>query len=201
MGPWTAAAPIYFNVLLANLLYWMPQKESFYLDDEILATHPLAYSAFWVYNILIFFWMKFILLWTIRKRGPGVLVTYTIQSWTMIATRHGLSALAPFLPRQHVLLWVNEMLRFPALATASITFVYWNFIIAPVIYYNIGTVEKKKWFIQFSKFIMLILAVCLPFVDTNVPNRNITRLQLQDDSSACFQHHIRYTEHCYWKFA
>eukprot|EP00804_Cyclotella_cryptica_P030671 CCRYP_009109-RA/>CCRYP_009109-RA protein AED:0.06 eAED:0.06 QI:543/1/1/1/0.5/0.33/3/284/194 len=94
--------------------------------------------------------MKFILLQTLRVRGPGVIVTYTIQSWIMLTTRHGLSALAPFLPRQHILLWFNEMLRFPALATASITFFYWNLLIAPVIYYNLGTKEKKRLFLKFN---------------------------------------------------
>jgi len=150
VGPWTAVAPIYMTILVAKLVYWMPQKESFYLDDEILSTHPLAYSAFWLYNVLVFFWMKFILLQTLRVRGPGVIVTYTIQSWILLTTRHGLSALAPFLPGQHFLLWFNEILRFPALATASITFFYWNFLIAPVIYYNLGTKEKRRLFLKFN---------------------------------------------------
>lgn len=154
VGPWTTAAPIYMTILVAKLVYWMPQQDSFYLDDEVLSTHPLAYSATWLYNLLVFFWMKFVLLRTLTLRGPCVIATYTIQSWIMLTTRHGLSALAPFLPKKHFLLWFNEMLRFPALATATITFCYWNFLIAPVIYFNIQDEEKKKAFFKFSESIL-----------------------------------------------
>lgn len=151
VGPWCTAAPIYMSIVVAKLVYWMPQTESFYLDDEVLSTHPLAYTATWLYNFVVFFWMKFVLLRTLSLRGPGVMATYTIQSWMMLTIRHGLSALAPFLPRQHFLLWFNEILRFPSLATATITFCYWNFLIAPVIYYNIKDGEKKKAFFNFSE--------------------------------------------------
>eukprot|EP00956_Cyclotella_meneghiniana_P019859 scaffold34525_cov58-Cyclotella_meneghiniana.AAC.3 len=137
VGPWCTAFPIYMSILLAKLVYWMPQKESFDLDEAALSAHPLAYEATWLYNVIIFFWMKFVLLQCLRVRGPGIVATYTIQSWIMLTTRHGLSALAPFLPRQHFLLWFNEMLRFPALATATITFCFWNFLIAPVHFFNI----------------------------------------------------------------
>lgn len=150
VGPWCTAFPIYMSILLAKLLYWMPQKETFDLDEAALSSHPLAYEAAWLYNVIIFFWMKFILLQCLRVRGAGIVATYTIQSWILLTTRHGLSALAPFLPRQHFLLWFNEMLRFPALATATITFCFWNFLIAPVIYYNIKDEEKKKSFFEFN---------------------------------------------------
>lgn len=159
VGPWTTAAPIYITILVAKLVYWMPQQDSFYLDDQVLATHPLAYSATWMYNILVFFWMKFVLYRTLRLRGPGVIVTYTIQSWIMLTIRHGLSALAPFLPKQHFLLWLNEILRFPALATATITFCFWNLLIAPVIYYNLATEEKRRAFFRFSEYIVYIVLV------------------------------------------
>ena len=150
VGPWHTAAPIYMTIFVAKLIYWMPQKESFYLDDEILSAHPLAYSATWFYNVVTFFWMKFVLFQTLSLRGPGVIVTYTIQSWMMLTTRHGLSALAPFLPKQHFLLRFNEILRFPALASATITFFYWNFLLAPIIYYNIKGEERRKAFFRFN---------------------------------------------------
>ena len=126
VGPWTTFAPIFISIIVAKLLYWMPGQSSFYLDDAILSTHPLEYSEFWIYNVLAFLWMKLILVVTLRIRGPGVVFTYTIQSWIMLTICHGLSALAPFLPRKHFLLWINELLRFPSLATASITFVYFS---------------------------------------------------------------------------
>ena len=152
VGPWCTTAPIYMTILVAKLVYWMPTTESFHLDDEVLSTHPLAYSAAWAYNLVVFLWMKFVLYKTLSLRGPGVIATYTIQSWIMLVTRHGLSALAPFLPKQYPLLWFNEILRFPALATATITFCYWNFLIAPVIYYNLGSDEKKNAFFKFSEY-------------------------------------------------
>ena len=140
------------TILIAKLIYWMPQKETFYLDDEILSAHPLAYTSSWCYNAVTFLWMKFILVRTLKLRGPGVIATYTIQSWILLTTRHGISALAPFLPKQHFLLWFNEILRFPALATATITFCYWNFLIAPVIYYNIKDEKSKQMFVKFSEY-------------------------------------------------
>lgn len=149
VGPWTAVAPIYITIIVSKLIYWMPERETFSLDDEILSSHPIEYSTYWIYNIVVFLWMKLVLLTTLKKRGPGVLLTYTIQSWIMLTTRHGLSGLAPFLPRNHTLLWMNELLRFPALATASITFFYWNFIISPVIYYNFP-VQKRRDFMKFN---------------------------------------------------
>lgn len=155
VGPWASLATIYLVTIVAKLLYWMPQKTSFHLDDEILSAHPIAYTTFWVYNVAVFFWMNYVLLSSMRNRGPWILFTYTIQSWTMLTIRHGLSALAPFLPRTHVLLWINEILRFPALATASITFFFWNFAIAPAIYFNFDT-KRRREFLNFNLSFRLV---------------------------------------------
>ena len=142
-------------IIIAKLLYWVPQSTDFHLDDEILSTHPVAYTSFWVYNVVTFFWMKYVLFASMRNRGPWILFTYTIQSWTMLTIRHGLSALAPFLPRKHILLWINELLRFPALATASITFFFWNFAIAPAIYYNFDP-KRRREFLKFNLSFRLV---------------------------------------------
>jgi len=156
VGPWTVFVPIFISIVVAKLIYWMPHQHSFHLnDDEILSTHPMEYSAFWIYNLMAFVWMKMVLFSSLRKRGPGIVLTYTIQSWIMLIIRHGLSALAPFLPNKHFLLWVNELLRFPALATASITFFYWNFIIAPVIGVTLPP-ERRRAFLQFNFSLRLI---------------------------------------------
>lgn len=150
VGPWTTFAPIFVLAIVAKLIYWMPQQSSFHFDDEILSTHPPAYSAFWAYNLAAFFWMVLVLLMSLQKRGPGIIFTYTIISWMMLIIRHGLSALAPILPANHILLWINEMLRFPALANASVTFFFWNFIIAPMIYYNYDDAKRRRDFLQFN---------------------------------------------------
>lgn len=144
------------TILVANLIYWMPQKEIFCLDDEVLSTYPLTYTIGWLYNVLAFLWMKFILVKTFKSKGLGVIVTYTLQSWIMLTIRHGITALAPFLPTQHFLLWFNEILRFPALATASITFCYWNFVIAPVLYYSMTDEESKNVFLEFSECVTCV---------------------------------------------
>ena len=139
-------------ILMAKLIYWMPQKEIFYLDNGELSAHPSAYTAAWLYNFVTCLWMKFILLRTFKSKGPGVVVTYTLQSWIMLTIRHCLTALSPFLPRRHFLLWFSEILRFPALATATITFCYWNLVIAPVLYYSMGDERNKKKFLEFSEY-------------------------------------------------
>lgn len=148
VGPWSKLAPIYVTIMVSKLIYWMPQQSSFHLDDEIVSTHE-QHSEFWLYNISAFIWMASVLIASIKKRGPGIVVTYTVQSWIMLTVRHALSALAPFLPNNHILLWVNELLRFPALATATITFFFWNFLVSPVIYYNFQP-ERRKDFLQFN---------------------------------------------------
>ena len=40
--------------------------------------------------------------WVAGKRSKGVIVTYTILSWLLNATRHGINAIAPFLVDHHM---------------------------------------------------------------------------------------------------
>eukprot|EP01082_Thalassiosira_pseudonana_P004455 g4053.t1 g4053 contig15:242563-243047(+) len=61
VGPWTAVAPIYITIIVSKLIYWMPERETFSLDDEILSSHPIEYSTYWIYNIVVFLWMKLVL--------------------------------------------------------------------------------------------------------------------------------------------
>ena len=66
--------------------------------------------------------------------------------------RHGINAIIPCLEDKNlVLLKINHMLRFPALASASITFVVWNVVLFPLIYnYAFDKEEKRLNFLRFN---------------------------------------------------
>jgi len=140
IGPWSMPARIYMVALCVTI--WRTKPQHF----EFEPTFPRPYSFSWYYNLITFAWMTIVLNLTLCGRaGLFVLSTYTIQSWTVLTIRHGLTALAPFLSNdKHILLQINELLRFQGIVTATVTFVIWNFVIAPVILYKFMDCPKKR---------------------------------------------------------
>ena len=135
------------------VIYTFPSK------FEYECSYPEAFSTFWFYNCINFLWMAGVLAASLiqSKAGVSIIMTYTVQSWIVITARHGLTALAPFLPKGHSLLFLNEFLRFHSLITATVTFVVWNFMIAPVIYFKfMETPKKKQGFLTFMLSFRLV---------------------------------------------
>jgi len=139
-GKWSVFAPIYIVVIIWMVFYTLPSR------FEFTCSYPEPFSTAWFYNGLNFIWMSTVLITSFikSKAGVSIIMTYTIQSWIVITARHGLTAVAPFLPKEHFLLFLNELLRFLSLVTATVTFVVWNFLIGPVIYYKFMETPKKK---------------------------------------------------------
>ena len=159
VGRWkTIAFPTLLGIVF--LLYLTAPLDDKY--DLQVSTYPSEYTKLWYYNSIAFMLMAYMFLWICRHRSKGVVVTFTILSWITNFTRHGINALAPFLPNQHFLLKINHVLRFPALLGASITFTVWNFVLFPYVYVSkLDTEEKKNSFLDFNfKFRLVQQHVC-----------------------------------------
>ena len=146
VGPWNILVPFYLVGFTFAILYYKPESGLGTLEP----VYPEPYSNWWYYNVIVGLWMLgfiIVLLWG----KLAAVATYTIQSWIYLILRHGLTALAPFLNDDtHVLIKLNEFLRFPALATATITFFFWNFIVGPAIYYFMKSPKRRKEFLLWN---------------------------------------------------
>lgn len=145
-GPWN----IYCCMYLAALCYWIFLNciDAFYVrpppaqDIGINATNSWQH---W-YNVAGFFWSTYIAYKVVQSEMSWFAWTsYTLQSWTLIILRHGLSALAPYFPACAP---YSEYLRFPMLLQATITFVIWNFALFPAILSQCKTPKARKGFLD-----------------------------------------------------
>jgi len=107
-----------------------------------------AFTITWFYNVGLFSWMAFVS-WGVYSyyKSFGPWVSFTMCGWTIMWIRHGLCALAPFLPA--VRLWIG-ILRFPVLLSSTTIFAVWNFVLMPVIALGILKGEKRKNFFRFA---------------------------------------------------
>lgn len=159
VGPWTIGAKLFVIGAVTAIICTKPSP----LLERLEPVYPELFSAWWCYNLLVFFWTSRVLYQTIFRDGApqyAVFSTYTVQSWSYLVIRHGLTALSPLLnPTYKIssfLLRFNEFLRFPALITATVTFFFWNFMIAPLIYFFVKTPKKRASFVNFSCSFVLI---------------------------------------------
>ena len=144
-------APVILVAMAGFIIQNRPSKFIYESPATLVSNYPELYSLFWWYNLTAFAFMTYMIVWVMSNRTKGVVVTYTIISWIMNALRHGFNALVPFLYDHHILLQINRILRFPALATASITFSIWNAILLPYIYVLVlDTKEKRFNFTQWN---------------------------------------------------
>lgn len=139
-GPWSPAATLSLVVIVAGLLWAVadanarehpPPRAS---GDDSGGGGELRYAAYtvdWWYNAAGFAWMSYVSYSVYAAyRSFGAWVSFTMWSWTVLTVRHGLSVLAPFAPSVRPIV---EIARFPALLSASVTFVVWNFVLFPVV--------------------------------------------------------------------
>ena len=159
LGPWSPLAPIYLTLVCAAVVYTVPGRLFDASDEHEGQFTQAAFSCTWYYNTLACAWMSYILYRITRPAGKGggglfVLCTYTVQSWAVLVIRHALAVILPFLPptiSSHALMKLYNVLRFHALFTATVTFVMWNFLIAPFVYlFAMNTAAKRQQFIKWS---------------------------------------------------
>jgi hypothetical protein len=163
-GPWSVTATLalfvimYFLVIMligANMLHTPPPPFSTphgsILNEFVLANDAyLPYTTSWYYNIVVFGWMVYVayLVYAESMLSSIAWVSFTLWSWSIITLRHGLCAVAPFVPQIRV---VTEILRLPVLLSASITFGVWNLVLMPTISLVFIKDPKRRWnFIQFA---------------------------------------------------
>jgi len=168
-SPSSAAATDTFTLQMIED-HLIPEKR---IKERIEHEYPSVYSNEWWYNSITFLWMTFVMILIVRgPMGIRVWSTYTVQSWTMLTMRHGLSSLFSIillLPqdtdgsnknqtnndissilvsmRQTILLAI-ELLRFPVACSTTITFVVWNFGLMPFLYFHLSH-ERRQGFIKF----------------------------------------------------
>lgn len=170
VGPWTritSALPFVFTVILLLL---KPETGSFETSLEstdhhrccmTASSYPEVFSAYWWYNVTLFVHMTGLVAWSMYQRTPFLIVAYTIQSWIINSTRHGLNAVAPLLNDGHLLLHINRVLRFPAILSSVVVFVTWNFLLLPFIYFRCSDGTEKKALLQWNiEFKMVQFHVC-----------------------------------------
>jgi len=156
LGPWKLVVKVYLVFFYSAIIYLKPDNAA----KALTPTYPAPYSKGWWYNVLVFVYMSVILyriLFATRGQALAILTTYTMQSWSYLTLRHGLTAISPWLHQSAesfkmsvFLLHFNEVLRFTSLVTATVTFVLWNFLLGPLIYFYIKTPERRRAFTQFN---------------------------------------------------
>ena len=158
VGPWFYLAPI-FIASFAFAMVWLKPP----LDFEPKFPAPMTlYNAF---DVLAAANGVFVLNMILGKVGPAPLCTYTIWSWCILTFRCASSAFCSFFPEVAAatgVAWLSEFFRFPALVAASITFIIWNFVLAPIFYtFLLKTPQSKKnfvaWNTQFHMFEIHVL--------------------------------------------
>ncbi|GKY97326.1 hypothetical protein MPSEU_000691000 [Mayamaea pseudoterrestris] len=139
------------NKLLSRFVQTV-KEETVIESDACLQSaknYPGPYSIQWLYNTLGCLWMLYVMHSIMNKSPMGLKAwgTYTVQSWTLLTIRHGLSSLAPFSKTAALL---SEVIRFPAACSATVTFLVWNMALVPFIYFQaMDTAEKRKGFVKF----------------------------------------------------
>jgi len=178
VGPWSLLAPLYLAALCGFVMYMKPPEIGLMFANEP-SPYPQPYSPLWCYNLIGFFWMIFVL-YLLRGGGMFIFCTYTIQSWTMMTVRHGLSALAPFLSQGHPLLLLHDILKFPVLATATVTFFVWNTVLMPfILFYAHGKDPKRRkqflgWCFNFRMSQIHLFNVLYAVLNTVSSQQNFT---------------------------
>ena len=162
VGPWSKHSLPTLVLLTLVICYYCPTGDQ--LDTQV-SSYPVAFSSYWWYNVLAFSFMSGMISWTILRSSIGIMVAFTILSWNMNTVRHGINVLAPFLYDHHVLLKLNHVLRFPALVSASLTFVVWNAVLFPYTYFFVlDTKEKKDNFCAWNFNVRMVQLHCCNIV-------------------------------------
>ena len=150
-GPWSPMA--YVALLLLSSILVMFAQEAFRTfpldtDDE---THP---AGRWL-SAVAFAYMGYILLYMYRNIGLWPLASFTMMSWVLLTLRHFCRVVG--------LRVIGEILRFPAVTGAVITFTIWWGVLVPVIMYFLVSPDGRREFWYLS-------ATCLSFSSFHPPH-------------------------------
>jgi hypothetical protein len=151
-GPWSAIATLSILTILYLLSVEgikMYENGGFLRYFESSMSHDYeAFNREWHLTLFCFCWMLFVC-WHVLAYsaiGARAWTTFTLWSWTLVTIRHGLCVVAPFIPSVRLPL---DVLRFPALLSATLTFFLWNFVLFPIILFFLKDREKRSKFLSY----------------------------------------------------
>jgi hypothetical protein len=148
VGPWNIVCCVYLFVIVSWVVW---ECVHCYSHPPKVPASDYAFfdvnSWQWWCNAAGFLW-TFYIAYSVASSslGFGVWICYTLQSWTLIMARYGLSMVTPFLPA--LASW-NEHLRFAMVLQTTIVFVLWNFALLPAIYMTMKDGKTKQCFLKF----------------------------------------------------
>jgi hypothetical protein len=159
IGPWSHLAPgmlflMVYAAVCGNVAA-LNRGLSGVIDDNSKQHYPDIGTPWWWYNILCFVWISAVSLTVIvGPAGYRPWATYSMWTWSILQLRHFLSALAPWLSSDSFLFKVLELTRYPMLIMCSTTFVVWNLILMPFIYFFFMKDEEKRrnFLLYFTRF-------------------------------------------------
>ena len=181
MGPWSRLAYFYIGILCISLACLKPSE--LFIGEPI----PLleAFSIKWYCQLGIFIITCFIL-WTcialpgivpnmtyLQDKPAGMLLftSYTGNSWLLTSALHLSAVIAPFLPAGHAIHMIHKSLQFPALSSATITFLVFNLVLAPILLFSneFDKATKKNLLIFMRSYrVVQVHVFILPYVAVDV---------------------------------
>ena len=152
IGPWSKVASASMVAMLSFFIMEginFQNRGGFFKHFESSTNHEyIAFNNEWYFTLVSFIWMIFVA-WHVlaySHAGAGAWMTFTLWSWTTVLIRHGLCLAAPFYPSVRL---PCEVLRFPALLSATITTFLWNFVLFPIVVFLMKDKVKRRNFLNY----------------------------------------------------
>jgi hypothetical protein len=156
-GPWNVGVSLvlwllaYLLVLAATWMTIFAPPEGWMARSQIDDSEYEAFASTpdWYVTVAVFVWMLFVSCNVIFKSplGMAAWMSFTLWSWTTVTVRHGLLVFAPWVPAFRL---PAEILRLPALLSASLTTIIWNFVLGPaILIWFVKDAEQRDNFIGY----------------------------------------------------
>lgn len=157
VGAWHPLAIVFVFPLLYMVFALKPEPESDTNGNNSISQIDVAskFSVLWWINLSLMIWMIFIFKLLHENVGINkVIVTFTVQSWSINVSQFFLMTIAPFLNEDSLLnslvTKALQFTRFTAISTALIVFFVWNFILMPLVACRfMKTSAERKKFLKF----------------------------------------------------
>ena len=183
VGYWSPFAVVFLVVFYTCTFLYVPRPLEFASTEA---------SGLWLTaDMLVFLWGVLCLVYASKNMSSftGFLISYTGWSWFTITARAGLSASASLLEASRPslatkLASLGSSLQFPALVSAFMTFIIWNFILFPIMYLKaVPSGEPRKKFLKFNfSFCMINFHIFnLPLATINIIYGGGVRLFTESD--------------------
>jgi hypothetical protein len=154
VGPWAVGPMIYITGAIYMALFGAVYNYSTHGIQDLPHCYYPAFSIPWFLNFAGFLWTSYVYRdLFVSGFGLAALTTFTVQYYTYLLLRFFLSTIVPFCP---FFAPINELLRYPVLNQATVTFTVWNLILAPIIYLCIKDPKKRKGFVKYFTSFRLI---------------------------------------------